>query len=403
MEHFTTTSDRYLLDILERKFGYTSFRFPQQEVIETILSGQSCFAIMPTGSGKSLCFQLLSFILKSPIVVISPLISLMEDQVREAQSKAIKAVAIHSANHFVVEDLRNYQLIYCSPERLQSERFVERIKLTGISLIVVDEAHCISRWGHEFRPAYQRINQFVKVLGDTLVLALTATASQFVRKDICQQLRVQSSNLFCSDLYRSNLSLSVRLTIDKELYLLANLSKTRSSIVYVRNRSHTETLAYFLSQHGIPAKAFHAKLTNQEKKEAQDSWYYDQTKCIVATNAFGMGINKPSVHQVFHYHIPDSVEDYIQEIGRAGRDGKDAHCELLYTNKELIQLKKACRRTVKTFIFAYEGHRIGSRVRMYGFINRKICRYQYLLDYFGQELQEDCRTCDHCMSKKNIK
>lgn len=401
MEHFTTCAGTQLRATLESHFGYTSFRYPQQEIIESILERKSCLAIMPTGSGKSLCFQLLSLLANYPVLVLSPLISLMDDQVREAQSKGIKALAIHSSAHFTSDNFYDYQLLFCSPERFLNREFHQSIIDCGLSLIVVDEAHCISRWGHEFRPAYQRIKKSLLHFPSVNVLALTATASSFVQKDINKQLDFKGTTAhFKSSLQRENLVLSLKHVVDKELYLLENISKNDTSIVYTRSRSQTETLASFLSKNGIRAKAYHAMLSEKIKNEVQASWFAGKTSCIVATNAFGMGINKSTVRQVFHYHVPDSIEDYIQEIGRAGRDGEIASCVLLYTYKEIAQLKRYCNHTISSIWQSYKRYKIGSRVRMLGLITRNICRYRYLLDYFGEEMSHNCGTCDYCQSQK---
>ena len=400
MERFTTCTQVQLMDMLKLYFGYDSFRYPQQQIIESILTHKSCLAIMPTGSGKSLCFQMLSLLARHPIIVISPLISLMDDQVREAQSRGIKAVAIHSATKVNVKDFNHYQLIFCSPERFQSTNFKQRLLACGLSLIVVDEAHCISRWGHEFRPAYQKIKKNLADFSSVNVLALTATASGFVQKDIIKQLGIKrNATIFKSSLQRKNLFISLQKVDDKELYLMNHITQNQTSIVYTRSRSHTESLATFLSKNGIKAKAFHAKLAAKMKQEVQQSWFEGNTPCIVATNAFGMGINKSSVRQVFHYHIPDSIEDYIQEIGRAGRDNKNARCQLLYTTKEVAQLKRSCKHPVSSLWNSYSRYKIGSRVRMLGLITRNICRYRYLLDYFGEEMSHNCGTCDYCLSQ----
>jgi ATP-dependent DNA helicase RecQ len=401
MERFTTCTGQRLMAILNNNFGYTSFRYPQQEIIESILANKSCFAIMPTGAGKSLCFQLLSFVANKPILVLSPLISLMDDQVKEAKSKGINAVALHSSSYTSMENFDKYQLIFCSPEKFNTTHFIKKLMMCVLSLIVVDEAHCISRWGHEFRPAYQQIKTSLRQFPKVNILALTATASRYVQKDIITQLNLQKNCVqFKSSLYRKNLHISLKHIVDKETYLIENISKNQTSIVYTRSRSHAESLASLFTKSKILAKAYHAKLSDQVKKEVQSSWFNDDTRCIVATNAFGMGINKSTVRQVFHYNIPDSIEDYIQEIGRAGRDMKDATCELLYTNKELMRLKKYSNHTISSMWKKYDRYKIGSRVRMLGLISRDFCRYSYLLDYFGEELSHKCGTCDYCLSQK---
>ncbi len=403
MELFTTCTGMHLLTMLKNNFGYESFRYPQQQIIESIQADKSCFAIMPTGSGKSLCFQILSLLAKFPVLVLSPLISLMNDQVREASSKGIKAIAIHSASYLEDEEFDQFQLIFCSPERFSADYFLQKLKDCGLSLIVIDEAHCISRWGHEFRPAYQFIKKSLVHFPNVNILALTATASSFVQKDIIKQLNIQKNGVqFNSSLHRKNLFISLKHVEDKEMYLLNNISQQQTSIVYTRSRKHTVSLASFLSTNGIRAKAYHAKLSTAVKQDVQISWFKNETSCIVATNAFGMGINKSTVRQVFHYNIPDSIEDYIQEIGRAGRDMKNSNCELLYTNKEVAQMKRYCRSTIKSMWSSYDRYKIGSRVRMLGLITRNICRYRYLLDYFGEELSHNCGTCDYCLSQ-NVK
>ena len=334
--------------ILMRYWGYAEFRTLQFEIIESVASGKDTLGLMPTSGGKSIIFQVYSLSRKGICIVITPLIALMKDQVENLNKRGIKALAIHSgmstAEIKVAIDNAvwgDFKFLYISPERLSSEKFTERLAKMDINLITVDEAHCISQWGYDFRPSYLNIAALRKILPGVKFLALTATATPKVTDDIQEKLGFREKNLFSMSFYRHNLSYLVRHIENKAEYLLETLRKTSGSgIIYVRSRKATREISDELRKHKISADFYHAGLNMRLRNVKQDMWISGKTRVIVATNAFGMGIDKPDVRFVIHWDAPDSLEAYYQEAGRAGRDGKKSAAVLLFSNAEKVKLKK---------------------------------------------------------------
>ena len=336
------------LTILKRYWGYDDFRPLQSDIIQSIASGKDTLGLMPTGGGKSLTFQVPAMAMKGVCIVVTPLIALMKDQVENLKKRQIPAAAIYSglSKDEILRTLDNcvleaYKFLYVSPERLATPIFIEKVKQMTVSMIAVDESHCISQWGYDFRPSYLRIVDIRVLLPEVPVLALTATATSEVVKDIQDKLQFREPNVFQKSFLRSNLIYVVRTVENKDEYLLKILSSVSgTSVVYVRNRKKTKDVAEFLVNNGISAEHFHAGLSDTTKNERQDRWKSDKTRVIVATNAFGMGIDKAEVRTVVHLDLPDSLEAYFQEAGRAGRDEKKAYAVLLYSNSDATKIKK---------------------------------------------------------------
>lgn len=336
------------LDILKRYWGYDQFRALQGDIIQSIASGKDTLGLMPTGGGKSLTFQVPTMAMEGICVVVTPLIALMKDQVENLKKRGIGAAAIFSgmSHNEILMTLDNavfeaYKFLYVSPERLATPIFMEKIKQAKVCMIAVDESHCISQWGYDFRPSYLRIADIRELLPDVPVLALTATATPEVVDDIQRQLHFGKPNLFQKSFHRSNLAYVVRTVENKDENLLKILNSVPgTSVVYVRNRKRTKEIADFLNANGIPAENFHAGLKNETKDAKQARWKSGETRVIVSTNAFGMGIDKAEVRTVVHMDLPDSLEAYFQEAGRAGRDEKKAYAVLLYNNGDAVKMRK---------------------------------------------------------------
>ena len=339
------------LEALRHYWGYDSFRGIQREIIESVCSGKDTLGLMPTGGGKSITFQVPTMTMKGLCIVVTPLIALMKDQVSQLRMRAIKAACIYSGMmgsdiERILDNciLGDYKFLYVSPERLQSERFRQKLTLIRrICMICVDEAHCISQWGYDFRPSYMRINDLRHLIPYPVpVLALTATATPRVVEDIQKRLEFRERNVFSMSFERKNLSYVVRETGDKTAEMLRILQKVPagSGIVYTRSRRLTREIANYLNANGITADSYHAGLTNAEKDLRQANWTKGNTRIMVATNAFGMGIDKADVRLVVHYNVPDSIEAYFQEAGRAGRDGLHAYAVLLFNQQDRVTLHR---------------------------------------------------------------
>ena len=339
--------DRYL-SILKKYWGYDAFRGIQREIIESIGNGKDTLGLMPTGGGKSVAFQVPALSQNGICIVITPLIALMKDQVQNLRKRGIKAAAIYSglSREEILITLENcifgnYKFLYVSPERLASEAFINKVKHMSVSFITVDEAHCISQWGYDFRPSYTKIAQIRTLLPQVPILALTATATPEVIQDIEHQLDFREGNTFLMSFERKNLSYIVRATEDKIGELIHILQSVKgSAIVYTRSRRNTRETAQLLLKAGFTATYYHAGLDDEEKDRRQQAWQANKVRIMTATNAFGMGIDKPDVRLVIHLDLPDSIEAYFQEAGRAGRDGQQAYAVLLYQKYDRTRLMK---------------------------------------------------------------
>ncbi len=335
-------------DVLKKYWGYSDFRELQEEIITSVLDGNDTLGLLPTGGGKSITFQVPTLAREGMSIVVTPIISLMKDQVDNLINRGIKATYIHSG--LSLSEIRhtldkctfgNYKFLYISPERLASESFIDKMRFMPVKLIVVDEAHCISQWGYDFRPSFLNIAKIRDYFPDIPVLALTATATPDVVADIMDKLKFRSRRVFSKSFARTNLVYVVRKTDDKVSQLVSILQKVPGSgIVYVRSRSRSKQIAEELARHGIPADFYHAGLENTDKSARQNKWKSGETRIMVATNAFGMGIDKPDVRIVAHIDVPNSLEEYYQEAGRAGRDGKKSFVVLLIKNTDKAVLKK---------------------------------------------------------------
>lgn len=343
-------------DILFQYWKFRSFRGLQEQAIEACLDGQDCCVFFPTGGGKSLCFQVPALAKEGVCVVISPLISLMQDQVQNLKLKGIKAIHLKGGLSYRETDRifdnisnANYKFLYLSPEKLQSPVLLERLKYLNINLIAVDEAHCISHWGHDFRPAFLDIFRLRELHPEIPIMALTATATQRVQDDIQTQLQLKSPKIFKSSFKRPNIAIKILKTDNKWQELINQVKNSKSSvIVYVRSRKATLELTKLLVQNQITAAAFHGGLSNFERQLILEEWLSHKTKVVVATSAFGMGIDKPDVDLVFHMHLPESLESYYQEIGRAGRDGNLAKAVLVYSKTDTQRLRHQFLKDVPT-------------------------------------------------------
>jgi ATP-dependent DNA helicase RecQ len=336
-----------LQQILLKYWGYSNFRPLQEEIIRSVLDGRDTLALLPTGGGKSLCFQVPALARDGICLVVSPLIALMKDQVDNLKKRGIPAAAIYSGMHaeeirIILDNCRfgNIRLLYVSPERLATDKMHEALKRMNVNLLAVDEAHCVSQWGYDFRPPYLRIAEIRQLIPGTPVMALTATATPKVVKDIQRRLEFKKENVFQKSFERKNLTYLVLKEEDKLKRLVKILSKVRGpGIVYVRNRRHTREIAEYLQKNRISADFYHAGLDPGTRDQRQSAWISEEKRIIVSTNAFGMGIDKPNVRVVVHLDLPDSIEAYFQEAGRGGRDEKRAYAVLLYENADILDAR----------------------------------------------------------------
>lgn len=349
----------HIHEILKTYWGHDAFRSLQEEIIHSILQKQDTLALLPTGGGKSVCFQVPALAVEGICIVISPLIALMKDQVEQLQKRHIPAVALYSGltRRDIDITLDNcvfgqYKFLYISPERIQTEIFIERIKRMKVGLLAIDEAHCISQWGYDFRPPYLEIVKLRELLPDVPVIALTATATREVKKDIIDKLAFRRHQVFQKSFARENLSYSAFNEENKEKKLFTILQKVPgSAVIYVRSRKRTQKLAEWLIKSGISADFYHAGLNNQQRSQKQDAWINNHIRVMVATNAFGMGIDKPDVRSVIHMDLPDTLEAYYQEAGRAGRNEKKAYAVALYHQSDITGLQERVERSYPSIEF----------------------------------------------------
>ncbi len=341
-------------EILKQYWGYASFRSMQEDIVQSVLGGKNTLALLPTGGGKSICFQVPTMMLEGICIVVSPLISLMKDQVDQLQRRGIKAAAIYSGMSKREIDITldnciygNFKFLYVSPERLKTEIFIERARQMSICLLAIDEAHCISQWGYDFRPPYLEIADFKKNMAISKVIALTATATKEVKKDIAEKLELSDVQIFQKSFVRDNLSYSAFKLESKEQKMIEILNNVPgSSIIYVRSRKRTKDIADLLNRNHLLADYYHAGLSGKDRSDKQSEWINNQRRVMVATNAFGMGIDKPDVRTVIHLDLPDSLEAYYQEAGRAGRDEKKAYAVTLFHTQDIDELKDRIERSV---------------------------------------------------------
>lgn len=401
--------------ILQRVFGYSAFRGGQEALIDAQLQGRDAFGIMPTGGGKSLCYQIPALLLEGVTLVISPLISLMRDQVMALKNAGVAAAYINSSLtpaqiRLVYRNIQSgmYKIIYVAPERLLTDGFLEAIQARKVSLVTVDEAHCISQWGQDFRPSYLKIVDFLNILTPRpVVSAFTATATETVRQDIAQILQLRDPLRVVTGFDRPNLRFEVRRPKQKlpALIDLVQQRRDKAGIVYCATRKAVEEVCENLQLNGIAATRYHAGLPDEERRDNQEDFLYDRKTVMVATNAFGMGIDKSNVSYVIHYNMPQSLESYYQEAGRAGRDGAEAECILLYAPGDVQTAKYLIQHPALSGELSQEELEQKQRLDlerldvMVNYCKTQECLRGYILDYFGQEHESFCGNCSNCSTE----
>ncbi len=390
---------------LKKYFGYDEFRKGQLDIIENILNGKDVLGIMPTGAGKSICFQLPALILEGVTIVISPLISLMKDQVDGLNHMGIRTTFINSTLNEREVEARfqeiiygHYKLVYIAPERLKSQKFIEMMYTVKVSMVAIDEAHCVSQWGHDFRSSYRYIKDFISSFKvRPTVCAFTATATDMVKEDIINLLRLRSPYTLTTGFDRENLKFQVEKCDDKKEYILNYIRANRdhTGIVYASTRADCEYLYTFLSKNNIKVAMYHGGLSEEDRSSAQDDFSFDNVDIMVATNAFGMGIDKSNVRFVIHYNIPKNIEAYYQEAGRAGRDGEDSECILIFDPKDInVQSFFIDNSNLAENLKTMEYEKLRN---MIDYSNTTKCLRKYILEYFGESVEyEECGNCSSC-------
>ena len=390
-----------IFEALRTYYGYTTFRQNQREIIEHVMQGQDALVLMPTGGGKSICYQIPALTMPGTAIVISPLISLMKDQVETLRANGIEADALNSGNDPAVDTVirrkcfsGNMKLLYISPEKLMAE-IDYLLSHIQISLFAIDEAHCISQWGHDFRPEYTQLGILREKFPDVPIMALTATADKITREDIIKQLNISKAKEFISSFDRPNLSLSVKrgYKTAEKMHFITNFIKARpmeAGIIYCLSRKNTEKVAADLQKKGINAAPYHAGMSTFERNQTQEKFKNDLISVVCATIAFGMGIDKSNVRWVIHYNMPKSIESFYQEIGRAGRDGAPADTVLFYSLADIVQLTEFARQSGQQDVNMDKLH------RMQEYAESSVCRRRILLNYFSEQTDHDCGNCDVC-------
>ena len=390
-----------IFEALRTYYGYSTFRQNQQEIIEHVMQGKDALVLMPTGGGKSICYQIPALTMSGTAIVISPLISLMKDQVETLRANGIEAEALNSGNDPAVDTVirrkcisGSMKLLYISPEKLMSE-IDYLLSHIQISLFAIDEAHCISQWGHDFRPEYTQLGILREKFPHVPIMALTATADKITRGDILKQLNINGAQEFISSFDRPNLSLSVKrgYKAAEKMHFILNFIKARpmeAGIIYCLSRKNTEKVASDLQKKGINAAPYHAGMSTFERNQTQERFKNDQLSVVCATIAFGMGIDKSNVRWVIHYNMPKSIESFYQEIGRAGRDGAPADTVLFYSLADIVQLTEFARQSGQQDV------NMDKLRRMQEYAESSVCRRRILLNYFSEQTDHDCGNCDVC-------
>ncbi len=398
------------LELLEKYYGYKSFRKGQENIISNIIDGNDVLAIMPTGGGKSICYQVPALIFEGLTIVISPLISLMKDQVDALKDMGINGEFINSSissaeENRVIDNIRNGQckILYVAPERLESLNFLNVISECSVSQIAIDEAHCISQWGHDFRTSYTKVSGFIKLLKTRpIITAFTATASEEVREDIIRLLDLNKPKIFITGFDRENLLINVIKSGDKKSYLhnYINNNKESSGVIYAATRKEVDKIHEELSYNGFSITKYHAGLSENDRKQNQEDFIYDRSNIMVATNAFGMGIDKPNIRFVVHYNMPKNIEGYYQEIGRAGRDGEKSECILLFSPQDVQIQKYLIEQSIENI--DRKNNQYKKLNEMTDFVYSNECYRKYILDYFGEVYDHNCNNCSNCLNEGEL-